>query len=66
MGSWKRGSMHWVKKTRTEHIRENCRKIIPIGSQAMYRNLFTGKRGYEHMNGGCREANRIALKGGGK
>lgn len=53
MSAWKRGTKHFVGKTRTEHKCENCSGIIPKGSQAWYRNLFTGKRGYEHK--GCPE-----------
>ncbi len=48
MKPWKRGSKHYVGKTRTDHKCENCREIIPKGSAAEYVNLFTGKRGYCH------------------
>ena len=45
---WKRGSRHVVNKTRIVHICENCKGTIPKGSEALYRNAFTGKRVYQH------------------
>ena len=39
---------HYIKKTRKEHRCELCGGIIISGSQARYKNLFTGKRGYIH------------------
>ena len=52
---WKRCSRHTVKKTRTEHICENCKGVILKGNKALYRNAFTGKRAYQHyLNRDCR------------
>jgi len=39
---------HHVKKTRKDHKCEACGGVIPTGSRADYKNLFTGKRGYRH------------------
>ncbi len=39
---------HYVNKTRKDHKCEICWDIIPRGSKARYKNLFTGKRGYIH------------------
>lgn len=45
---------HHIEKTRKDHMCERCYKIIPKGSQANYKNLFTGKRGYIHFPS-CKE-----------
>lgn len=58
--SWKRGSKHFVRKTRKDHKCEDCKEIIIKGSSAFYRNLFTGKRGYEHA-GNCPPETRRRL-----
>jgi len=39
---------HHISKTRKEHRCNGCGGIIPKGSRARYKNLFTGKRGYAH------------------
>ncbi len=46
--AWKRGSRHYVSKTRKEHKCLNCRFVIEKGSSAEYKNAFTGKRDYFH------------------
>jgi len=43
-------------KTRKEHRCELCRKMIPKGVQARYKNLFTGEKGYIHSIPDCEQA----------
>jgi len=47
---------HYVMKTRKEHRCELCRKMIPKGVQARYKNLFTGEKGYIHSIPDCEQA----------
>jgi len=46
---------HYVTKTRTEHKCELCRRVIPIGVQARWKSLFTGRRGYIHSVPTCEQ-----------
>ena len=39
---------HSVGKTWKDHICHGCGEVIPKGSRASYKNLFTGRRGYIH------------------
>jgi len=58
---WKRGQQHFVNKTRKDHKCINCSHIIKKGSNAFYKNLFTGKRGYMHTNNECLQRKNMVL-----
>jgi len=44
-------SPHYVQKTNKDHKCRICGEIIPKGTRNVrYKNLFTGKRGYQHTS----------------